>query len=283
MTAIKLHAQTCIEEMSNNRIAQAEIADHVGFCSNHASRDLLHQDICKYSTSCFWPSVMDFLNIDVDYKDRRNSNFALLEILKKKEVHTNDCISLDKFFKPNTSKEYNSYSEKFLAAIKEIVVDQCKQEQQDKCLNGTNILSDEIQQMACSSTMDIEYLYRAIRKNYLNLICLPNEIPNFQMQVTHYDVNNKDETTKSLNKLLKEGHQVKIVTNDPHAIVVSNYRFNCVKGEKVLQYQVLDSLYNTKWSDSKQIADWVDGETLIKNLHSEVGFTWLEPKDNSLQ
>lgn len=76
--------------------------------------------------------------------------------------------------------------------------------------------------------------------------------------------------------ILNKGHQTVVVTDSPHALVVSNFKVICQNGKEKIFLQVIDSLYGTKWAEAKKNVDWVDSDSILNNLNPQADFQWLE-------
>lgn len=262
-------------ESSANKIAPAKISDHVGYCSHHASRDLLQQEICRAAKGpedCFQPAVAELLAIDAkELKSKSPSYYAdsedaLRELLKQKTIASEDCLSLSGLFPPTAKKDFSDYGVKFTAATLVAITEECKKqgEKESKC-----------QREVRTPEGHKKFLYAAVDRYKSEKKCPEKSIPPIFIRETETNAKGLS-PTENLNKILRSGYQTKIVTTDPHALVVSNYRVICRKGKKILQYQTLDSLYGTKWSVAKKPGDWVDGDSLIKSLDPKIPFLTVE-------
>lgn len=298
---------------SHNKIFEAEIADNVGFCNHHASRDLLHLTLCKYAIQpddCFQPSVMDFLNEDAAAnQNQRNSNYAISKILSNQRITTENCNSQESFFKPKRKTKYIGYNSKFDSAVSSVVLEQCKYEL--SLINKSSVASVERCDQTSENFIQIKALkefitdqavknplktckdllpngdttslmYRAIQANQEKLKCEKKSLPKLELKSIHYSFDTAARATE-LNHILNNGHSVQLVVKGPHAIVVSNFRYICESpnAKPILQYQVLDSLYGQNFHQ-KQPVSWVNatnrlGKGLLEKLHAEHGmFSWLE-------
>lgn len=132
-----------VGESSSNKVVSAKIADHVGFCSHHASRDLLHQELCRKAENpkdCFLPAVVDFLEMDAQNLNLKSysphGDQALVNILRRETIAAEDCLSLGELF-PDTpkAKEAANYNTKFRAVTEATFYQECLREGQseEKC------------------------------------------------------------------------------------------------------------------------------------------------------
>lgn len=264
---------------SSNNIYPAEISDHVGFCQHHAARDLLHQEICKAAhnpNDCFQPSVLDFLAVDASLTGEevanRNSPYALQEILRRREIAAENCLSLNSMFNVQHN-DYLDYGEKFSAAVHDVVLKECMEQRSASDATQAALLAKCTQEL--QSEKQSIYFYAAIKKRAFEKNCTPKAIPRFASRRSALNENGNS-SEEVLNKLLSRGHQVRAVTQSPHALVVSNFRHICIQGKVRLQYQVLDSLYGSKRAAAKTRDDWIDGDSFIKTLNPKSTFAYLE-------
>lgn len=255
-------------ESSENKIASAEISDHVGFCSNHASRDLLHQELCRIAKNekgCFQPAVMDFLALDAKLP-KRNSTETLREILKRGTITEESCLKLNDLFTTAVPKDFvGSYQEKFQAATKEVAIVECQFQYKLYVSSG-----GKGNPPPCNDPM-----YSAVEKRKRVKSCPERQLPQLFIRNSPY---NKDGLSpeENLNKILASGRQTKVAITGPHALVISNFRKICSSGKMKLQYQTLDSLYGTRWSNARKPGDWVDGNTILQRLLPNDVFTTVE-------
>lgn len=265
-----------ILESSTNKIASAKIKDHVGNCSHHASRDLVHQEICRTAKSpedCFQPAILDFLLIDAQEADplslslhHRASNDALRAVLARKKTSTEECLSLEGLF-PDTSKgkEFSSYGEKVMNAMLPTLEKECEKQgvSKKKCKTETR-----------TEAGFNKYQFAAVIRYKREKKCPEKSIPPFFIRQVRPDAGGLS-PSENLNKILRSGYQAKVATRD-HAFVISNYREICVNGKAKLQYQTLDSLHGSKWSPAAIAEDWVDGENLLSSLHPQSSFLTID-------
>ncbi len=263
-----------IRDSSSNKVFPSEIADHVGFCSHHASRDLLFQELCrsaKEPADCFQPAVVDFLDVDANISAQplgnkaRNSYFAMEEIVKRGTVASEECLGMKKLFGNPIKKNYSDYGEKFVNATRAVA--------KSECLGQNKSLE------ACAKEMNSpqfnEFIYSAVKKWKEEKGCSQRPIPTLKISQIPIRADGK-QPSENLNQILRSGRQVKAITSDPHAVVVSNFRTICRKGKETLQYQLLDSLYGTQWSTLKKPGEWIDGEAFVKSLMPNEVFTSVE-------
>lgn len=295
---------SCVEgavlRQSSNTVAPGEIADHVGFCENHASRDLLHQAICKFARSpadCFQPAELDFLDFDAGSDpERRNSEQALREILERGTASRESCLKFEDLFKPLATQTFTTYDDKYAAATHDVIVGECVRERErapsltsvsgdlDACLvqAGKPETTEQHRQIvnACEvlnvSGERGRYLYKAVRERKHALSCPEAHFPSLLLRTEKFAAADTAGTSARLNGLLDKGNQVEVVTGSPHALVVSNYRLICARGREELQYQTLDSLYDTRWSTAKRAGDWIDGTALVRQLEPGTFLSWLD-------
>jgi hypothetical protein len=283
-------------KQSANQVAPSEIADHVGYCSNHASRDLLHQALCKNLKDCFQPSILEFLKVDADAEpEMRNSNYALSEILHRQSAASDECLKVNDFFNAKLDSSYENYDKKFVAATRDVIWIECLRmleaqssayklsvNTRHKAETNTEALEtltkEECLAAASGQQPGDRFIYAAVKRHALTKNCEQKKIPRLILRQTLFSESLKDRAGK-LKKLLDDGNQAKVITKSPHAIVVSNYRMICLNGKETLQLQTLDSLYNTPWSEAQKAGDWVNGTALLESLLPNTGFTWLSFSD----
>lgn len=260
-------------ESSNNKVTYAKINDPIGFCSNHASRDLLHQEICKRAKDpkdCFQPAIADFLIADKKLNPAdRNSDLALREVLARNKIASEECLKFNNLF-PAAKKEkrYVHYGEKFSSVGRNVAM--------RACLDQGNSLASCNNQL--NSPQFTEFLYDGISQWKDQKDCEEKDLPGLAFKHFRSDKDGLS-PSENLNRFLKNGNFVKIATfdgEDPHSFVIANYRISCKQGRPVLEYQTIDSLAGTQWSDSKKMGDWMDGDELIEILDVKSGFLILD-------
>lgn len=279
-----------ILSQSKNEIAHGEIADHVGYCSHHASRDLLHQALCSSKAeNCFQPAVLDFIAVEAENKTGPAPYHTLSKILLRQSVSSETCLAMNNLFEAKSGTDnYRDYEEKFQKAINRVAKRECEGTIQ-VCSRSVNaILPDKfvnfIKSFKCKGYEKndprqwVNYALDAVARERRNRSCPEISIPNFRIVQQPYKSTDPASMSAQINRVLAAGHQVKVGIRSPHALVISNYRMICMNGNATLQYQTLDSLYNTRWSNSKKPGDWIDGNTLASQIDHNGTFDWLLPK-----
>jgi hypothetical protein len=285
-TSVCSHGE--ILKHSNNKVTIFENGDPVGFCADAGARDLLQQTICQHiksSSDCFQPAFLSFVNYRKDFAPqdvrRGSGSYALEKILRRGSVPREKCLDVHEIFphlKPSIfGRWWHSYEEKYTSAVYQ----SCLNSQIHNCRNNKTALeqlSPAICASIASSPKSTPYTDRRISKYIETKHCPEVPIPKLKVRNEFFDGSKAEQVQEKLNKLLSGGHIVEAFTNSPHALVISNYRIRCSFGVPKLQYQTIDSLSGTQWSDAKKTGDWIDGTKLVKSLNMPHGsFQWLEP------